>query len=78
MSRFTSRLAGFLFAAFVAAGLGFGATQALATSPSAEPCGDDPWEIGTCTSTPECDDMCRNMNFGPGWCRSDGCCVCAI
>lgn len=75
MPRTARRTASFAFAAAIAASLGFGATQALATTRSA--CLDNGSTVlGACSSTTQCNDRCRlNDPEGSGACLS-GCCFC--
>jgi len=76
MARVAHRTAGWLFGVLVAASLGFGATQALATTASA--CYDNgSTMMGACSTSLQCTDRCRVV-WGPegdGQCRS-GCCFC--
>ncbi|MGH7541894.1 MAG: hypothetical protein ACRELC_12925 [Gemmatimonadota bacterium] len=81
MSRVFARVATVLFVLFVAAGLAFGASQALEGDPE-DFCGDDPAELDTCPpyTGSSCDEACREAEYFGGGCLPtvfDGdCCTC--
>jgi hypothetical protein len=86
------RVASILFAVFVAAGLTFGATQALNVTPAAaeavemidnEFCGDDFGEYdGYCPDNAACERKCNEEHGFGGACiitEEDGpCCICQV
>ncbi|HEV2146705.1 MAG TPA: hypothetical protein VGR37_04745 [Longimicrobiaceae bacterium] len=59
-----------LFTAVIAASLGFGATQALASS------GDRAPESARQTCTGRCNDECRLAGWSGGYCDEKGYCHC--
>lgn len=92
MNGVARRIASILFAVFVAAGLTFGATQALNVTPAAaeavemfddEFCGDDPGEYneGICPDG-DCSGKCESEHGTDGGCiitQQDGwCCICQV
>jgi hypothetical protein len=70
-------LLGAAYALLVVAALSFGATQALAVT--AQECGDDPWEVGTCPPLDEesCPEECDKVFGTTGKCVA-GCCICVL
>lgn len=77
MRKTWSWLGGGVFALVVAGALGFGATQALASTARADDC--TAWyqvDVGTCP-TDDCFEACGSIGLTDGGICRNGCCTCA-